>query len=902
MIRLARRDVGRHRGRSILTALLVALPVMIVAAATTVLATAHVDAQESLNWNMGTTSAALKVEPKEGPVTQSPDGETSNAVAHFGDAPRPAKALPDTKTGEQPTASAVQRVTGGTVRTTTQTNHRAVLGERRPKVSMLGIDGRDRAYDGMATLTSGHWPRAADEVLVSSSGRVSGLPTSGAVQVTDHDRKTQQLRVVGTVDTPYRQALVGLPRSGGETSFLLDRQDPVRWAEVERLNKYGAAVQSRYLIEHPERAALSPQAAQQYTDAGSTRSTEVPLLVAGLVIVIAMLAGPAFSTGGARERHVLAQLGCNGATRSMLRRYVLAKAVVLGAASAILGVVLGGGLGAVVVAVASRRITDQTWGPLDLRFGYGLALAGIAIVAALVAALIPAVQASRVSIIQVLRGLVSSRRVRTGWPLLGLVACLASGAFMINGAKRSSGGETGVALAAVALFVGALITLPWLLSQVGRLASQMPLPLRLAMRDVGRQRGRSVSGVAAIMACVAMMTALAIGGTSDDQQAQRDHQRQAPMGQAVIEGKGSELGDAAAAVRRDAPDVEVRTISRVGKVATAHAAKNPGGAGGEPRSDFVLAAPPRGCALPDAMNPDGKCAGMASSVEMGSDIAVMPAATARSYAGLSAAQTKGLEDGAVLVAGNPLAAERVAQVDSGPTVSFEWGSATVGAGEISSYSRHSGAALPSISLDPDPTSPLTTQGIAMVVTPATAADHGWPTTPTRLALSSPGGLTKAQVTRVSEQAPDNTRVEVERGPDTTTATLIIRIMMTVIGLLILAAALIGTALTQADSRPDQATLAAVGATGRLRRLVAGSQAATIGLTGALLGLALGVVSGVAVAYPLTSSAPLSEAPVEPLIAIPWVDLTAVVIGVPVVAAFLAAAAMRREPTLARRPS
>jgi putative ABC transport system permease protein len=78
----------------------------------------------------------------------------------------------------------------------------------------------------------------------------------------------------------------------------------------------------------------------------------------------------------------------------------------------------------------------------------------------------------------------------------------------------------------------------------------------------------------------------------------------------------------------------------------------------------------------------------------------------------------------------------------------------------------------------------------------------------------------------------------------------------------------------------------------------------VGLIGAVLGVAVGLVPGIAVTYPLTAQNwdPITgqEVATGPTLVIPWLPLVLVVVGVPVVAGLLAAAAIRRAPAVARR--
>lgn len=118
----------------------------------------------------------------------------------------------------------------------------------------------------------------------------------------------------------------------------------------------------------------------------------------------------------------------------------------------------------------------------------------------------------------------------------------------------------------------------------------------------------------------------------------------------------------------------------------------------------------------------------------------------------------------------------------------------------------------------------------------------------------------------------------------------------VAALVVLVGTLTATGLALADSRPDLATLAAVGARPRTRRLMAAAQALVIGLLGAATGVAVGIVPGIAAAYPLTAS----QSGRPPIIVIPWLLLLGVGLAVPAIAAAAAGLGVRSRLPLTRR--
>jgi putative ABC transport system permease protein len=201
--------------------------------------------------------------------------------------------------------------------------------------------------------------------------------------------------------------------------------------------------------------------------------------------------------------------------------------------------------------------------------------------------------------------------------------------------------------------------------------------------------------------------------------------------------------------------------------------------------------------------------------------------------------------------------------------------------------------------------------VGAVVTPATARAQHWPTWVDRVELRAPdGGISTDAEDAIEQQLGQDAYLYVERGYRSE-AFYVFLGMFVLFGLLVLVATLISTALAQAEGRADLATLAAVGAGSGLRRAVASAQAFVVGLVGAVLGLVIGFVPGIAVTWPLTVNEPgrgygvvvdgvQTVPPTGPIIVIPWLWLTAVVVGVPLLAAALAASATRRAPEATRR--
>jgi len=440
--------------------------------------------------------------------------------------------------------------------------------------------------------------------------------------------------------------------------------------------------------------------------------------------------------------------------------------------------------------------------------------------------------------------------------------------------------------------------IPALLALVGRLGTHLVLPLRLATRDTARQRGRSTPAVAAIMATVAALTALSIGAASDTRQRELEYHAELAMGHgrvALMSGQDDKA--VRSAFRTYAPDLTLHSVGSVGDPDS------------KPGSTLdVVAARPPGCsdaavfgAFGTSGEPvDQRCVrlGAGSSYQQ-TQIQVVSLETLTATTPVSDAEGRLLRNGGVLVLDPNLT--------HGGYVEFVTGRTKVGTGEappampvVTGHQK-----IPAVVIDRQAwTSALHDQLGGAWVLPETAAKLGWAVTPSFLEVTSPtGAISAATETALNEHLDTENTMYVERGFQND-AWLILLILFSVAGLLVLIASLISTALSMAESQNDMATLAAVGATRHTRRGIAAGQALVVAAFGCLLGVAVGMVPGIAITWPLTTQGfdPVTSQQITraPIIVIPWLPLVAVCVGVPLLAAGLAWVAVRRHPQMTRR--
>ena len=878
-LRVARRDALRSRGRSALVIVMIGLPVLLSTAIAVLTSTLSLDPVESLPRLLGSTQAEL-VDVGRQPIYQDPLATTTGPV----DEQAPVEP------GEPWTPTELGRLAGGQVVTVRQGATAVVVPQGRAQVQAVETDADPALLRGKVDLLVGDNPRATDQVLVSRALQDRGFDVGDPIRVGPDARAATVVGIARFADSPRVAALLarpGLlaPAALSQTQLLLNRPDPVTWDDVLTLNRSGIQVLSCEVVLNPP-PTDRVDARTRGSGSGSADRTVAVIVVTSVLIEVVLLAGPAFAVGVRRQQRQLALLAAIGADRAQLRRTVLAGGLVLGVGASGLGAGLG-----LLVAVAAVQITnhyrDGTFGPLDVTWWAVAAAAALGTVAALAAAVVPARQASRLDVVAALTGRRAEARPARGWPLAGvLLAGVGTAITLVLGTR--SGGETMVAIGTIVAVLGLVAVMPWLVGQVGRLARRLPVPLRIAVRDASRHRSRTAPAVAAVMGVVAGMTALAIGGTSDALESRRLYTPELAMGATqLFLGAGSPATSITAAAQRVLPGSRWLTTGSPGSGYDAT-----GGA-----AQTTVAALPAGCTAEQVIRPvtetDNRCSywqvdaaltGPNSSTgAVNGLVAPVEALAALRYA-LSPQQLAVLRRGGVLVS-NP----KLLRPDGTVELIRYRADGTGGSGLKQQV-------VPASYLMP-PKRQTDFLGYGLIATPQTMDRLDLPWVPDHAVLGSGEKVTAQQekdLTEAVRVADLNASAYTERGYRDE-----LRVAFLILGLAATIAVLIGTltatGLALADARPDLATLAAIGASPRSRRVMAGAHALVIGLLGTATGTALGFLPGIAVTYPLTS-----QNGHGPFLAVPWTMLLTVALVVPVFAAAVAAISHRTRQPLTRR--
>ena len=884
-LRLAARDARRHRGSSSLIVVMVGLPVLLITAASAYLATTLVTVDESVPVTLGHAQARLE-DNRSGPLTQNARAE----VLSYED--------PEGRVDGQPrTRAQLESLTGGTLAQVAYPDLYAGVGSDLLRVHSLAMDSVALPASGLATLVSGRWPQGADEVAVTDSGAEAGLATTGVLSLRAGDSAPRDVQVTGVVravDPTYQP--VGLVTGASwipadePAQFLLSRDRAVTWGDVRAWNAYGLVVLSKAVLADPPAAAADPQSDNGFGVA------IVVLICLGLVLETTLLAGPAFAVSAARRRRSLSLVASNGADRDQLRRYVLAQGVVLGGGAVLVGCLAGIAAGWAAVRIAAHWVPSIGHPPLDTYAALTTLVVVAAVLASLVAASLPARGAARLALAATLDGQGELRHPSSRLPTVGTLVLLTGlagvGLSLLMSSSMAQLFLSGAA-GAVAL-LGVLMLVPGLLRLLGAWLRRGPVTLRMAARDTSRARSRSTPAIAAVTVAVAVMTVASVSATSDDAQARRDYQPRGVAGQglvccgAVDTTAPATLGE----IRRQQPTWLVEPVGTLG---------TPEYREGSGTVSVVSAVPP-GCSAAvaiakpaeDTPAPD-PCQILGSN--SGAFIYSHPAAALDSRAALTPAQQRTLADGGVLVTSPGLVSDGRMRIAVG--------SYRLPEGDQRRLLRQ--VDVPAAVVEPGQLRAAThgqdSFDSAGLMLSSTAAGLDLPTYEQGWVVIDPDGpISRSDQSSINEHVVVG--LEVERGFESPIA-IVVRVLLGLAAALVAVAALISTALAQSEARADFATMSALGATASFRRRLAAGQALLVALTGTVLGLTVGLLPGVSMARSLTTEqagivgAGFSP-PGPPIVDVPWLGLAVVVVGVPLLAALVAAVAVRRRPVLTRR--
>src|SRR5262245_14907564 len=475
-VRLARREVRRRPGRTVLVAVLVGVPVAFMVFSIVLLRTEDVNQDEAWQQDFGDADA----------VVDAPGGVDPPGLP------------PDAHRVIVEDASLRVRAAGGV----------------HASVEAVGFPARDPLMDGLADLVAGRFPTRGDEVaLAPDLARDLGVGVGDRLVI---ERPAPlRLAVVGLAERPGRLgAPLALTVPGGA---LLDADPQHPRTARAYVDLPDAAARERL------RGQPGVQVRGDFIEDAEGMSDVVVIwtYVMGAIFltVTGIVIAAAFAAGARRQLVVLGQLSANGAPGRLLRSTLVLQGTVTGliGAGAATGLVLGflAAEQATVEELIGTRFERYDIRPVDLA---GAVI--VAVVAASLAALIPAWSVTRISTLAALSGRRPLRPVRHGVTAGGLaaVACgLGLMALAVLGAQTGDDANVWAfvaVLGGVLELLGACAVAPAVVARLEPLAGHSRGSWRLAARGLARERARTgavVSAVAAAGGLAVASTALVVG-------------------------------------------------------------------------------------------------------------------------------------------------------------------------------------------------------------------------------------------------------------------------------------------------------------------------------------------------------------------------------------------------------
>ncbi|MEV0953384.1 FtsX-like permease family protein [Promicromonospora sp. NPDC050249] len=901
-LRLARRELRRHTGRAVLIAVMVALPVAAGSFLVTTLESNEPYAPAKVEAELGPGLQAT-IEGIGGPVAQfrQPDDDRWfwdpvgwNTYYEDDLVTTSYEELEQDIENLLPDGDRLVRALKGEVRLED--------GDDATMSVAVQTDFTEPDVAARFPLHEGRLPRGG-EIAVTEHHRDLGFDLGDTVEVTLQDGTTTTATISGVAPRYIgRISPVLLPEPGPlsppeeVTSARFDfplwyvtGHEPVTWSDVQDINAAGAFVTSRDVLLDPPPTSAE-DSGLGYISWDSV-AVILALVVVGLLEAI-WLIGPAFAVGARRDTRSLALLAVNGASAPTLRAVMLARGLLTGA----VGSVVGLGLGIAAAAVLVQAVPDRL---PALRLP-GVSLAVVLLVGVLVAvasAWPPARRAARADVVMALAG----RRptVTASHRLTVVGAAAAVGGVVLAVVAGTQSWAVGLAAGIVVADLGLILACGGIVALLGRAAHRLPWTWRFALRDAARYRARTVPAIAAVL--VAMAGASAALTYLDAEEVVMKLPQYEPWAStgtvALTPGYGRVFSKDESERLQEIVD---GTLPDAGPVLPVPMALAPADAAGDAgtgshRGLIDLFVRPVGAAdSDDVLFADlGRWPGPV--VSDGSDRDLLhalgiPEDHVDQVAEALADGRLPLPSSYVDKNGNARVSVRMAFSDVSPRKDVVLPAVAVGGPQERLPNL---PILPEALLDEIGAEPAT--GAYLIENPAVPSDEQVTLLQARADAELVGFDTDRRL-RVDVESGEHAEGYVSNvvGPFATPWSGGAQpVMGLAIALAAVFLALVGTwsavALSAVDARPDLATLAAVGAGPSARRRVVAAQAATISVIGSVLGLVVGTLIGVG--WTLLTSFPL---------AVPWQQLAALAIAVPVLATVAAWTVTSTRVTPARR--
>ena len=408
---------------------------------------------------------------------------------------------------------------------------------------------------GSLTVSEGATPSAAGQVaLPAATAKALRVGVGDQVQVRystpdasadatepTWTEVTEDVLVVGIADDPAD----AWSQSGG--AGLITPSDALLWSGTSSLTELGSTllVVARDGVSPEQlRASIAPvvpdaramtkdeaaaDAVSELSDGGNVLVTTVLGFAAVAMLVAALVIANTFQVLVAQRTRTLAMLRCVGASKGQLRRSVLVEAGILGLVSSVVGLVAGTALAQIALVVLGRLDLGV---PLPSTVHLTVAVVAVPLLVGtlvtLLASLVPAREATRVSPIAALRPAdapalgARGGRVRLAFSLVlvvGGAGVLLLASVLSSQQRGGAGLLLGVGLLAgavsfVGVLIGAVFWVPRIVALVGRSLASTGTSARLAAANTVRNPRRTAATSTALLIGVTLVVMMSTGAAS----------------------------------------------------------------------------------------------------------------------------------------------------------------------------------------------------------------------------------------------------------------------------------------------------------------------------------------------------------------------------------------------------
>lgn len=353
---------------------------------------------------------------------------------------------------------------------------------------------------GLYDRATGYPPDAPGEAAVNE--KVLDMFDAG---IGDHVRiGRHRLTITGTVRTRVLDSPVAVVGRGtldraGSSTVLIDLPPGTEAGAVTGRIRH-------QLVTRSEVAALAASDAFTW-DAVSLVGGVLALFATGLI------AAAAFVVGTRRRLRELGLVGAVGGAPRHVRAVVWFGGTTLGVVGGIVGSAAGVA-GAALAHPLLERFAGRRIGGVAVNPAVIAVAVLLATIAATAAALGPSRAVAKLSTMAALAGQTAPPRRPGRFASLGVLVLLGGGALTSWGTVTRE--EEAIAAGLVAMLTGVLLSIPLLISLIGRVAAFLPPTARLAARDAGRHGRKTGAAVAAGVLALAAPIAVSAYSLSEE--------------------------------------------------------------------------------------------------------------------------------------------------------------------------------------------------------------------------------------------------------------------------------------------------------------------------------------------------------------------------------------------------